>query len=101
MGWQMPSSGGIVLSVALGSVGSSLQHQHPEQESTCGAVPSTARVLCFIGSCWASVAQELPCLIHSDWWKSWAVVLHGNPRMLKALLLSLASLKEGKRCTHG
>lgn len=38
----MPSSGGIVLSIALGSVGSILQHL--EQENTCGAVASTAWV---------------------------------------------------------
>lgn len=94
---------GIVLSVALGSVGSSLQH--PEQEITYGAVPSTAWIMhrsvlhrFLLGQCRAGAPLSDPArLEHTVLLGVMAVVLHGNPRMLKALLLSLVGLEEGTR----
>lgn len=101
----MPSSGGIVLSIALGSVGSSLQNQHPAQETTCGAVPSTAWAMhcsvlhrLLLGQCRAGAAlSDTVRLEHTVLLGVMGIVLHGNHRILKALLLSLAGLEEEKR----
>lgn len=105
----MPSSGGIgiVHSIALGSFPqcgkqSSIPAPRTGEHLWSSTKHSLGHALFCAPQALAGQCRARAALSDSDrstlcCWQSWAIVLHGKPRMLKALLLSLADLEEGKR----